>query len=132
MRRLALNVLLAYALAAVVTFCLVLASELISPSDVNPYIGQAAGGTAWTIGWLSFGSPAVLFVLGGLDWGLRHMRDMRQQRLVGAAISLLPAVFWIVVVALTDTDALVLAAWFALVGLAFGRLMLLPLSPGVL
>jgi len=122
-----LNVLIAYAIAAVVTFAMILASEMMSPSAVNPYLGQAVGGTSWTMVWIAFGSPAVLLVLTCLDWGLRLTR---RQRLAGSAVSLLPGGI-VLVSALITPEAgagMTFALWLLLVGLAFGRVMLLPPS----
>jgi hypothetical protein len=123
--RVVLNVLLAYAIAAVVTFALILLSELVSPSEFNPYLGQAVGGTVWTMVWLSFGSPAVLVVLACLDWGVRRTR---RPRLLALVVSVLPAGLWVAAVALSGADlqGMTLAVWLLIVGLAFGRVILLP------
>ncbi|HEY7936724.1 MAG TPA: hypothetical protein VID26_06290 [Candidatus Limnocylindrales bacterium] len=116
------NTGIAYAVAAVVTFVMILVKEVISPNEVNPYFGQAIGNTFFEIAMLFVGSPVIFAGAALLD---ELLRSFTRPRFVVSGLALIPAGFWLV---FTPMDALALgyAAWCLLVGLGFSRLMRLP------
>ncbi len=116
------NAGIAYVVAAVVTFVTLLVHEVLAPSEFNPHLGHALGGTFFVTALLLVGSPVVLAGAVLVDWLLR---DAARPRAVIAILALIPTAFWLLIGA-NEPVALVYAAWSLLVGLGIARLMRLP------
>jgi hypothetical protein len=117
------NTLIAYASLALVTFVLILMKEFVEPSQVNPYLGQAAGRTFFGTAVMAVASPIVFAGALCLDIALRRFAHPRR---VVAVLALVPPAFFLLLAPSHGVLAGIYAAATLAIGLLTARIMRLP------
>lgn len=122
LRRMVVNLALAYAIAAGVTLTFLLVAQLVAPREVGPGV---AGGWVFEMSLLALGAPVLAVVLLILDVILGSDARPRRSALL---VCLTPAAF-VGLLAVFTPGIAYLVAWLLLVGLLLGLSLRLPQRP---